>query len=138
MVFTFINKPENGKRKNSRKLITVENFFESEENVGYMKPTTLLALMEQLRRDAPGLYAQYHNFFGCVKEGFTIRNTVQKQTHRVNLSDYYHLRFSRGKQFVPTTVYEIEGLGRFITDYASGSIEIDFTLAELIEASKNH
>lgn len=134
MNFNFLQSPSNGGRR-KRVVVTAQSFFESEGNPGYMSKPVFNNLMAQTKEHAPGIYKQYQNLFVGAKEGFAIANPIQKQTHLTNQSDYYHLRFKSGRQVFGATVYEVERIGQFVKDYASGLIETNFTIEELIEES---
>ena len=136
MNFKFIDTPQGSYR--GKKLVTVDTFFESEGNIGYFKRETFNSMILQMNEKAPNLLKQYNSLFQCVKDGFNIRNTVTKQTHLVNGQEYYHLRLGKGKVFIPTTIYDVENIGKFIEDYSNGLIQTNFSLAELFEASKKH
>ncbi|MES2447302.1 MAG: hypothetical protein V4546_08980 [Bacteroidota bacterium] len=131
--FRFLKVPVNG-ANTGRSLVTVNNFFETENNVGYFKAETFKQMMTEIKEVAPGLYSNYVNFFNCVKDGLYIRSSIAKQTHKITGVDYYHTRFAKGMRQLGTTIYDEENIGKFISDYANGLIQTDFTLAELIEA----
>ncbi|HEY0056593.1 MAG TPA: hypothetical protein VGB63_14660 [Pedobacter sp.] len=136
MNFNFINNaPQGGGR--SRTLVTAKTFFSTEGNVGYFSDSTFGPMMVQMKSQAPGLYAQYNAFFNCLKEGFLIKNPIIKKTHLTNLSDYYFLKFQKGRIKVEVTIYDIDNIGKFINDYANNLIDTNFTLDDLLQEINN-
>jgi len=136
MKFNFLSSAAPGGNRN-KAVITAQNFFSSEENVGYMNGGTFNPMMVQMKQSAPRLYKQYNDFFNCLQEGFLIRNTIVKKTHQTNLSDYYYLILTKGRVKVEVTIYDVEKIGKLIHDYADGLINIQCGLDDLIaESSK--
>lgn len=133
MNFNFLNPTKDGRRNNGKSIITVENFFAKEGNVGYMTKSTFKSMIEQIGETAAPLLKNYSEFFIAVRDGIIINNTISKQTHRITNSDYYHIRFRSGMQRFGCTIYDVENISQFIKDYASGLIATNFSLAELIE-----
>ena len=129
--FNFLNPLPQG-RGGGRIIVTVETFFENGDSAGYIKKETFKQMMTEMRDKAPALVANYKDFFNAVRDRITISNSIDKQTHQTNNSDYYYLSFRQGKQRFGTTIYEVEGIGQFIKDYANGVIETDFNLEQLI------
>lgn len=138
MDFNFMStEPQGGYRSNSRQIVTLGTFFESDSNVGYVKLETLKDLLRHLET-AHSFRNQYSRFFDCANEGHNVRGPVVKRTQRENQKDYIFLNMRRGRTQSEMTIYLFDNLEKFIRDYADGRISIDFNWNDLVEFCNNH
>ncbi len=136
--FNFMSeRPLGGSPQNNRNTVTIGDFFESEDNTGYVKLETFRALVKQLET-AHGYRKHYTNFFNCAKEGHLINGSIVKRTQPQNQRDYIFLNMKRGRMTSETTVYLFDNLEKFIKDYAERRISIDFNWDDLVEFCNNH
>lgn len=135
MNFPFIGGGQ-GASRGGKTSINKYNFFENENNVGYIKKSTFCALVEQLEQEAPGLLRHYKKFFYCVNNGFTITNTLLKRVHNQNQSEYYQCDFAKGRIKVGATFHLVENFEKLILDYGYERIDLNCSFEELVEEAK--
>lgn len=123
--------------RNNRNIVTLGAFFESEDNIGYVKLENVKALIKQLET-AYNFRKQYSTFFDCAKEGHFIHGPIERRTQRQNQKDYIFLNMRRGRMNSETTVYLFDRLEKFIRDYAERRISIDFNWNDIVEFCNNH
>ena len=133
MKFNFIDGPEGTNNNRGRVSITVQNFFQSEGNVGYMEKQTFGPMMDQIKSKIPALFYKYSEAFLAMKEDMIVANMLDVKQHQINKSDYIFLKLRRGNQRIEAPIYLVGNMEKFLRDYADRKIKIDFTLAELIE-----
>lgn len=138
MNFDFITEePQGGYRKRGVTEVTISEFFESEDNVGYVKLDNFKMLLAKLKQ-APKLANQYKTFFNCANQQHGILGTVEKKTNRTNQKDYIHLNFKKGLMQGKATVYLFDNMEKFVNDYANSRITINFNWDALVEFCDNH
>lgn len=132
MNYSFFKSENSSKAPKSAQFFTANDFFGNDDREGYFTKGEFLNLMSQMKEMAPRLFQNYRDFFTCVKDGLPIRSALTRSIHRVSGQPYYHINFRRGKLDVRVTIYDVEGMGEFIKDYANGVIKPNFTLDELL------
>jgi hypothetical protein len=137
MKFKFLEKREVRRASRPSTLVTKSSFFNSDDRVAYFDPSTFNELVHELKTNAPALFNQFNEMFECFKERATVTFGRKRRIHTEHGSAYYHLKMRKGNYESEATIYEVEGLGRFIKDYIDGIISIDFTLDELIEEANS-
>ncbi len=138
MNFNFITtEPQGGYRRKGVTEVTISEFFESEDNIGYAKLDNFKMLLAKLKQ-APKLANQYKTLFNCARQQHGVLGTVEKKTHQTNQQDYIHLNMKKGRMESRATIYLFDNMEKFVNDYAHRRISINFNWDELLEFCENH
>jgi len=138
MNFDFITTgSQGGYRRKGVTEVTISKFFESGDNIGYVKLDTFKSMLSK-REQSPAFVEQYQKLFNCSNEEHDLLGRVVVKIHKTNLQNYIHLNFTRGRMKSEATIYLFDNIEKFINDYANKLIKVNFTWNELVEFCESH